>query len=381
MLDPSNGCQLRCPGCVHSDNQAWSKEFDWPLGVIDGPGAIEFLDQFGVPAIATVLSNYGEPLLNKRLPEIVLAAKRLLMFTMLSTNLSVRFDCDALVESGIDYMTLSIDGTSQDSYERYRRRGQLDLVLDNIRALVEAKRRLGRDKPYLVWQFLTFQHNVHEVESAIETGRQLGVNEVLIATPFSVDLDDPSIEVATDEPQRRIVLNPLNTFSQTDTDLAAVRSSADLIESWFDKTWTQRYFEADGSAESSRSEQPTCHWLYHNLTMDATKRLLPCCMAPSSDPTFRNVVFGNFSGSAQDAINTPMANLARTAFRDRAEYEREIERSGAGGTPYCANCTEKPGSPFGFDLESYVRGLDQCQALPPETYEALARCSLSARTG
>ncbi|MBI5941874.1 MAG: hypothetical protein HY859_15775, partial [Caulobacterales bacterium] len=38
----------------------------------------------------------------------------------------------------------TVDGATQPVYERFRRRGKLDLVLRNVRKLVEARTRLGK---------------------------------------------------------------------------------------------------------------------------------------------------------------------------------------------------------------------------------------------
>ena len=73
------------------------------------------------------MCNYGEPLVNLETPKLVRAAKRYLLHTMISTNMTVpRFDAEAYVESGLDYMMVSIDGATQEVYERFRRKGDLD---------------------------------------------------------------------------------------------------------------------------------------------------------------------------------------------------------------------------------------------------------------
>ena len=58
---------------------------------------------------------------------------------------------EAVVRSGLDTMIVSLDGVTQDVYEQYRVAGRLDRVLDNLRLLVETKRRLGVETPYLEW--------------------------------------------------------------------------------------------------------------------------------------------------------------------------------------------------------------------------------------
>src|SRR5690349_680575 len=124
------------------------------------------------------------------------------MRTMLSTNIGVkRFDADAYVNSGLDYMTVSIDGATQSVYEKYRRKGDIEAVYKNVRSLVEAKKRLGRRTPTVSWQYLAFKHNEHEIEDAIKMAEQLGVDQIMVATPFDVSWDSPEVRPSTAAPR------------------------------------------------------------------------------------------------------------------------------------------------------------------------------------
>lgn len=119
------------------------------------------------------------------------------MRTAFTTSLSVRrFDAEAYVKSGIDFIGLSIDGATQATYQRFRRNGDLELVLGNVRELVNAKRKLGKRYPVLAWNFLAFEHNAHEIPLAARMARQLGVNIFRVMNPFDVGWDDPEIRPA-----------------------------------------------------------------------------------------------------------------------------------------------------------------------------------------
>jgi MoaA/NifB/PqqE/SkfB family radical SAM enzyme len=124
---------------------------------------------------------------NLNTPRLIRQAKEYLIGTALSTSLSVqRFDAEAYVQSGLDFMVISIDGATQQIYERYRRNGNLELVFSNIRKLVEAKRKLRKRTPVLSWNFLAFEHNAHEIPLAAKRARELGMNEFRVVEPFDV---------------------------------------------------------------------------------------------------------------------------------------------------------------------------------------------------
>ena len=197
MLDPVNNCHLSCPGCLHTSNPRHAESFDWPGGLLPMPTYERFLAEQGPTGWGMVLYNWGEPLLNKRTPEMIRLAKRQLLHVCLSTNFSVRFDVPALVASGLNFLFLSLDGATQPTYERFRRGGDLELCLDNLRRLLEERRRQGTGLPFVLWRYLTFEHNLHEVEEGMRLARELGVDQFSVTRPFEVDWDDPTVHAAS----------------------------------------------------------------------------------------------------------------------------------------------------------------------------------------
>ena len=71
-----------------------------------------------------------------------------------------------LVRSGIDEMTFSLDGASQDVYVRYRQRGSFEKSTAMMRAAIDEKRRLGRDVPVINWRYILFNWNDNDREMA-----------------------------------------------------------------------------------------------------------------------------------------------------------------------------------------------------------------------
>ena len=139
IIDPSNGCNLACPGCVHSTHVKELQLFNWGKGLLPEDRLASFLKKYGPYAIHVNFCNYGEPLINPETPRYIRQAKGFLMQTMLSTNLSIgRFDAEEYVASGLDYMLVSIDGATQEVYQKFRRNGSLEIVFRNLEKLAEA---------------------------------------------------------------------------------------------------------------------------------------------------------------------------------------------------------------------------------------------------
>jgi len=300
--------------------------------------AARFLERYGPYAIQIMLFSYGEPLLNANTPKIIRLAKRYLTQTVLSTNMSVgRFDAEAYVKSGLDYMILSIDGATQSVYERFRQKGNIDLVYRNIGKLVEAKSRLGKRTPVICWRYLAFEHNAHEVPLALEKARALGLDAFNLGTPFDVSWDDPGIQPASLKPftvdfNQDPAQDLADNWNPFPDDL-----DVQTIEREFDAGWAERLVgQPIEDGEAAKRSEHTCHWLYKNMTMDANGRIFPCCGAPEPSG---NLIFSNFDGnSSVENFNSQRYRLARRFFADRKAYRLERAAGSLDPEPYCVNC-------------------------------------------
>jgi hypothetical protein len=121
---------------------------------------------------------YGEAFLHKRAVEMCEYIKgnfpHIYLYTSTNGLALTEQQARRLVHSGIDEVTFSIDGATQESYEQYRQRGKLAVALDNLRAMADEKRRTGRDLPYLNWRYILFKWNDSEEE--MNLARQMAVD-------------------------------------------------------------------------------------------------------------------------------------------------------------------------------------------------------------
>jgi MoaA/NifB/PqqE/SkfB family radical SAM enzyme len=338
IIDPSNSCNLACPGCVHSLHAKERKIFQWGTGLMPQSRMAHFLTAYGPYAIHANFCNYGEPLINPDTPKFIHEAKRLLVGTdAVHEPFPAAPDAEAVVASGLDYMLVSVDGATQSVYEKFRKKGHLDVVIRNIENLVKAKRETGRATPIIVWRFLTFEHNVHEIPLAAETARQLGVDQFTTLHPFDVTWDDPEVRVADVEGvnrqfNTRAPVDILDNWNAFPDDL-----NAGVIEHEFDAPWVDRS-SPNLPAESLGGAGPgyTCSWLYKSISIDASGRIFPCCASPRPDI---DLVFAEFDGkSPVDVFNTEKYRMSRLSFSDMDTFRRQREQGHLDRDPYCANC-------------------------------------------
>lgn len=174
-VEASSFCQLKCPSCpttsgaiVHAVGSGFLRAEDFRALLDDAPSLTQ-----------VEISNYGEIFLNPEICEILrLADERGIAITIENgVNLNnVRDEAlEALVKYRVRIVTCSIDGASQETYSRYRVRGNFDTVIANIRRINRYKQHYGSEYPALVWQFVVFGHNEHELPIARKLAEQLGM--------------------------------------------------------------------------------------------------------------------------------------------------------------------------------------------------------------
>ena len=264
IVDPSNSCSLACPGCIHRKTGTDQNPIDWMPGNLKQATLNLLLDELGPYAINTQYFNWGEPLLNKNTPQFIEASRRFLMRTSISTNLSIPFDAEALVASGLDFLVMSIDGATAATYGKYRVGGNFELVLSNIARLVEARKRLESKTPFIVWQYLLFDHTIPEMDQAAKLARQLGVDRINFAEPYDVSNHDPTITKPAKPMVHHLVFHePAGAGRWSLAN--AISNLHPLIDDHWERTWISRM---DGRlTDQSRAE--ACRWLYMDMVMDA----------------------------------------------------------------------------------------------------------------
>jgi MoaA/NifB/PqqE/SkfB family radical SAM enzyme len=114
----------------------------------------KIVDEVGDYVYSVNFTNWGEPLLNKHLAKMIMYCKRVkhIPFVRFDTNLNVTLtesEWERLLLSGLDMLSVSIDGVTQETYEKYRRGGNLEKVIDNLKLLIDKKRRLKLEKLYI----------------------------------------------------------------------------------------------------------------------------------------------------------------------------------------------------------------------------------------
>ena len=134
----------------------------------------------------------GEPYLNPSFLEMVKYASGKKMYTATSTNAHYLNDemAKKTVESGLDRLIISIDGTTQDVYRQYRVGGNIEKVLEGARNVVKWRKQLKSKTPFIFFQFLVVKPNEHQMEDIKKMAAEVGVDEVRFKTAQVYDYEN-----------------------------------------------------------------------------------------------------------------------------------------------------------------------------------------------
>jgi radical SAM protein with 4Fe4S-binding SPASM domain len=209
-FEPTTSCNLRCPECPSG-----LRSFTRPTGMLQNDLFKETIDQLHKRLLYLILYFQGEPYLHKSFLELVKHASAKGIYTATSTNAHY-LDSETArktVESGLDRLIVSIDGTTQETYAAYRIGGKLDKVLEGTRQVVKWKKELKSRTPHIMFQFLVVRPNEHQLEDVKALADELGVDEVVFKTAQIYDYEQGSPLIPTIDYYSRYKNNGNGSYS------------------------------------------------------------------------------------------------------------------------------------------------------------------------
>lgn len=285
-FEPTTSCNLRCPECPSG-----LRSFTRPTGMLRTSLFQSVIEQLADRLIYLTFYFQGEPYLHPEFLSMTQYASRKGIYTATSTNAHFLTDERArmTVESGLDRLIISIDGVTQQTYQSYRVGGSLEKVLEGTQNIIQWKRKLKRNTPHVVFQFLVVKPNEHEIPEVYRLARKLGVDEVKLKTAQIYDY----------------------------------RNGADLIPR--NEKYSRYRKMPDGSYQIKNRLENHCWRMWHSCVITWDGKVVPCCFDKDA-----HYVLGDVNKSAFTEI---WNGDAYRAFRVRLlQSRRQIDM--------CANCTE-----------------------------------------
>ena len=228
------------------------------------------------------LQGLGEPLLAPdifRMIEYTAAREISLGFNTNGTFLTPETS-ERLVRARLDWLHVSLDGATAETYESIRDGSSFALVSDHIRALTAAMRRLEADRPRISLVFVAMRRNVHELPALVRLAAEWGVPNVWVQNLSHVfDDTDPGGSY-----------REIRQFA-ADEALFGDASDAGAVETFADARTVAE--ELGVELRLPRLEQPPprprapgapgCHWPFESAYVTHDGKVQPCCMVMGAD--------------------------------------------------------------------------------------------------
>lgn len=286
-FEPTTSCNLRCPECPSG-----MRAFTRPTGMLQEDFFKSTINEIHKELLYLIFYFQGEPYLNKQFLSMVKYASDKKIYTATSTNAHYLTDENArkTVESGLDRLIISIDGTTQDVYRQYRVGGNLEKVIQGAKNIVKWKKELKSKTPFIFFQFLVVKPNEHQIEEVKRLAKEVGVDQVRFKTAQVYDYEtDPHQLIPT-----------IQKFSRYRKD-------------------------KDGKTTIRSSMKNHCWKLWHANVITWDGMVVPCCFD-------------------KDAMHR-LGNLRTQSFKEiwnnenYKQFRRELTTSRK-NIDICANCSE-----------------------------------------
>ena len=285
-IEPTTSCNLRCPECPSG-----LRSFTRPTGMLQQPVFENVIDQLAPTLSYLIFYFQGEPFLHPSLLNMVEYAARQNIYTATSTNAHFLTSemAEKTVRSGLDRLIISIDGTTQQSYESYRVGGKLDKVLEGTRQILYWKKQLKSKTPQVVFQFLVVKQNEHQVPDIRRMASEMGVDHVALKTAQIYDFKNGS------------PLMPVNP------------------------KYSRYRKQIDGTYEVKNQLLDHCWKMWHSCVITWDGKVVPCCF--DKDAHF---VLGDVTNQSFEEIwrGEAYQKFRKSLLQSRSEIEM------------CRNCTE-----------------------------------------
>lgn len=317
QIEVTGACNLACQMCL--------VRYRPKLGKREGAMCLHVFKSIvdDLPELEKLtLQGLGEPLLAPDFAEMVEYACARGIRVGFNTNGSflTRERAEHLVRVGVDWLHVSLDGATKETYEGIRDGSDFDKVRRNIAGLVEVRRERGADHPTIQLVFVAMRRNLHELTALVRLAAELGVESVWVQ-------------------------NLSHSFADTDPSgsYAAIRRFAASEALWAEPNpeAVRRFEEARAVAEQlgielrlPRLEEPPaeprepgspgCHWPFESAYLTHDGDVQPCCMVMGVD----RAVLGS---AERDGFAGVWRNERYAAFREALTTDDPPE--------VCAGCS------------------------------------------
>ena len=173
-IELTNFCNLSCSMCPHSMMKR-------AVGYMKFELFKKIIDQSAPELEFAYLHHLGESLFHPKVGEFIKFGKSKGVAMGLSTNATYldKRKSKVLLENNIDFLVISMDGASPDTYDRIRVGGEFQTTVSNVRSFLENKKNYPECTTSVVVQMIVTPENHHEIKTFIDQWRDDGVHVMI----------------------------------------------------------------------------------------------------------------------------------------------------------------------------------------------------------
>ncbi|MHC4267827.1 MAG: radical SAM protein [Planctomycetota bacterium] len=257
VIDSGNICQLKCPLCPTGVGRPTREKCFMKFENFK-----KIVDEAGSYLCEIDLYNWGEPFLNKDIFRMIEYAKKAGIKVSISSHLNTLKEewIHSIIRSKLDHLIVSLDGASRESYQKYRIGGNYDVVISNMKKLINLKKKYKSKYPRVTWQYLVMRQNEEEVDKSRQKAAEIGVDD-LDLRPMRCDMGK--------EP----FLND--------------KEKVESITEWLPRE--KKYSRYNYETEKKNNHLSRCLFLTTTMVINANGSVSPCCGVYDEKWDFGNV--------------------------------------------------------------------------------------------
>lgn len=183
-IESTNICNLRCAYCY--DGRRMPAQGERPYGRMTFENFRKLIDEVGPYLFKINLYGFGEPLLFPETLEMIRYASRHNIGIGISSNLNFTDEelPRRIVESGLEVLIFSCHGVTPESYSKFMVKGNMNLAMENVRKIIEERKKVKSSIPFIDWQYCVTKFNESELDMAAARAQELGVDQIRFLRPF-----------------------------------------------------------------------------------------------------------------------------------------------------------------------------------------------------
>lgn len=328
-IESTNICNTRCQLCPTGIGLRGRRK-----GRMEYSQYTKLIDQLKHHLFALDLSMWGDPLVAPDIYEMIRYAHGKGIWTYISSNLhgfkieprkqrdgtlADKDDATRLIESGLDMLTCSLHGATQETFQIYQPGKDFGDAITKIRHIVQTKRRLGSSTPAIQLNYVVTKHNEHEIEAFKELADELGCKPVFSTASMNIRFLDKDKK-----------LTPLGL-----ADDVLAKKTKDHLESWLpeNKDYVLSAYDQMRETGEYRGEQYNgkktynCSWPWRQSVINWDGSVATCCGSFEEREDLASVVDQPF----KKVWNSEKYRLARRSFKQKLSAEQAKDNP-------CADC-------------------------------------------